>query len=73
MELARRKWSYTRVAEHTGLTRQHVSDIVRGEAGVLSEAWRRILEALDLELAVVPKGAFKPPQPAPAQPPTAEW
>ena len=53
------------------------SEPVEGQARVVLEAgdacFYRDLDALDLELAVVPKGSFKPPQLAPEQPPTADW
>lgn len=56
VELARRDWNKTRLAEKTQLSRQYISELMNGKAGNLTEAWQRILDALGLELTVKPKG-----------------
>ena len=43
------------LASQTGLTPAHVSDLLRGRRGDLGEGWRRVLDALGLELCVRPK------------------
>lgn len=43
------------LAEATGLTPAHVSDLLRGRRGDLGSGWRRVLDALGLELCVRPK------------------
>lgn len=55
IELARRNWNKTRLAEETGLSRQYISELMAGKAGSLSPAWGKVLDALGLELTVKPK------------------
>jgi len=55
IELARRDWNRTRLADQTGLSRQYVSELISGKAGNLSPAWERIFDELGLELVVQPK------------------
>lgn len=45
----------TALASQTGLTPAHVSDLLRGRRGDLGDGWRRVLDALGLELCVRPK------------------
>lgn len=59
IELARRDWNRTRLADETGLSRQYISELVGGKAGNLSPAWQRIFDELGLEVVVQPKGANK--------------
>lgn len=56
IELARRDWNRTQLADETGLSRQYISELMGGKAGSLSPAWARILDTLGLELVVQPKG-----------------
>lgn len=55
IEMARRNWNKTRLAEETGLSRQYISELMSGKAGNLTEAWQRIFDVLGLELTVKPK------------------
>lgn len=59
IELARRDWSRTRLADETGLSRQYISELIGGKAGNLSPAWQRIFDELGLEVVVQPKGVNK--------------
>ncbi len=55
IELARRDWNRTKLAQETDLTRQYVGELMTGKAGNLSDSWGRIFDALDLEVVVRPK------------------
>lgn len=57
IELARRDWNRTRLADETGLSRQYISELMGGKAGNLSLAWQRIFDELGLEVVVQPKGS----------------
>ena len=59
IELARRDWNRTRLADETGLSRQYISELMGGKAGNLSPAWQRIFDELGLEVVVQPKGSVK--------------
>ncbi len=59
IELARRDWNRTRLADETGLSRQYISELIGGKAGNLSPAWQRIFDELGLEVVVQPKGVNK--------------
>ncbi len=55
VELARRDWNKSKLADESGLSRQYVSELMGGKAGNLSEAWQRIFDTLGLEVVVQPK------------------
>jgi hypothetical protein len=55
IELARRDWNRTKLAQETDLTRQYVGELMTGKAGNLSDSWGRIFDELDLEVVVRPK------------------
>lgn len=57
IELAKRNWNRTKLAEETGLSRQYISELMGGKAGVLSPAWQRVFDKLGLELVLQPKGS----------------
>lgn len=59
IELARRDWNRTRLADETGLSRQYISELIGGKAGNLSPAWQRIFDELGLEVVVQPRGVNK--------------
>ena len=52
IELARRDWNKSRLADESGVSRQYVSELMGGKAGNLSPAWAAILDKLGLELTV---------------------
>jgi transcriptional regulator with XRE-family HTH domain len=52
IELARRDWNKSRLADEAGVSRQYVSELMGGKAGNLSPAWEAILDKLGLELTV---------------------
>jgi transcriptional regulator with XRE-family HTH domain len=56
IELAKRDWNRTKLAEETGLSRQYISELMSGKAGVLSPAWQRVFDKLGLELVLQPRG-----------------
>jgi transcriptional regulator with XRE-family HTH domain len=55
VELARRDLQQKDLAQLTGLSPQHISDLLRGRSGNLAEGWEKIFEALGLQLAATPK------------------
>lgn len=55
VELAKRNETQAALARRIGVTRQYLSDIMRGKAGNVSEVWQKVLDDLGLELVVVPK------------------
>lgn len=55
MEIARRGWRIPRLAQEADVTAPHVRALLCGERGRLNGSWRRIFEALDLELTLVPR------------------
>lgn len=55
-ELQRKNLSRTEVAVRADLSRQYVTDMLNGRKGEVPESWQRLLDALDLELYVRPKG-----------------
>jgi transcriptional regulator with XRE-family HTH domain len=56
MELARRDLQQKDLSKMTGLSPQHISDLLRGRSGNLAEGWEKIFDALGLRLTAVPKG-----------------
>lgn len=51
IQLAKRKWNQTDLANNAELSRQQVSYLMN-EGGSLSEGWQKILDAVGLELVV---------------------
>ncbi|HKI56909.1 MAG TPA: helix-turn-helix transcriptional regulator [Trueperaceae bacterium] len=43
------------LAREISITPQYLSDLLRGAAGHMPGAWQKVLDALDLELVVLPK------------------
>jgi ribosome-binding protein aMBF1 (putative translation factor) len=60
VELARRDMSQVELAKKIERTPQQVNNVIRGESAKLPEVWEDILNALGLELTVVPKAPDKP-------------
>ncbi|HEX7004965.1 MAG TPA: helix-turn-helix transcriptional regulator [Trueperaceae bacterium] len=54
VELARRDLQQKDLADLTGLSPQHVSELLRGRSGNLAEGWEKIFKALHLKLTAVP-------------------
>ena len=53
--LAERDWNKSKLADEAGVSRQFVSEMMRGPKGDLQESWQKIFDALGLELKVGPK------------------
>jgi transcriptional regulator with XRE-family HTH domain len=56
LELMRRDITQTAIAARVGVSRQHLSRMLRGHEDGRVDTWRRILNELGLELRAVPKG-----------------
>lgn len=56
VELARRNETQAALARRIGVTRQYLSDIMRGKSGNVPEVWQKVLDDLGLELVVRAKG-----------------
>lgn len=56
IELARRDWNQARLADTIGVSRQYLSEIMRGKAGNVPAVWSKVLEELGLELVARRKG-----------------
>ena len=54
VEMAKRNWNQTRLADETDLSKQFVSYLMNG-GGEVNEGWRKIFNTLGLELTVKPK------------------
>jgi predicted XRE-type DNA-binding protein len=52
VELARRNTNQARLADRIGVSRQYLSDVMRGKAGRVPAVWQKILADLDLEITV---------------------
>lgn len=57
IELARRNTNQARLADRIGVSRQYLSDVMRGKAGHVPAVWQKILDDLGLEIAVLAKDA----------------
>ena len=55
IELARKDMNQARLANGIGVSRQYLSDVMRGKAGKVPAVWQKILAELDLELVVQAK------------------
>ena len=55
IELARRDTNQARLADRIGVSRQYLSDVMRGKAGRVPAVWQKILADLDLEVVIRPK------------------
>jgi len=55
-EIARRRIKQTDLARELGVSRTHLSNMLNGQRGELPSTWARLLDRLDLELALRPKG-----------------
>lgn len=58
VELAKRNTNQAKLAEEIGVSRQYLSDIMRGKSGNVPDVWERIFNALSLELSAGPKDGF---------------
>jgi transcriptional regulator with XRE-family HTH domain len=56
IEMARRDWNQSELAEVTGLSRQYISELMSGKAGNLTEAWEKIFGALKITLKAEVEG-----------------
>lgn len=55
IELARRNTNQANLADKVGVSRQYLSDIMRGKSGNVPAVWARIFEELGLELVTQTK------------------
>ena len=55
IELARKDMNQARLADGIGVSRQYLSDVMRGKAGKVPAVWQKVLAELDLELVVQAK------------------
>ena len=55
IELARQDMNQARLADGIGVSRQYLSDVMRGKAGKVPAVWQKVLAELDLELVVQAK------------------
>lgn len=55
IELAKRRMNQSQLAEHVGVSKQHMSKLMGGKVGNVSEVWQRIFDELGLELTVTSK------------------
>ena len=55
VELARRVSNQAQLAKRVGVSRQYLSDVMRGRAGNVPTLWQKVFDELGLELVVVPK------------------
>jgi transcriptional regulator with XRE-family HTH domain len=55
MELNKRNMSQSQLAAKIGVSRQYMSNIMRGISGNVPGVWEKTLDALDLELVAQPK------------------
>lgn len=55
VELAKRNTNQAQLAQEIGVSRQYLSDIMRGKSGNVPDVWERIFKTLDLELTALPK------------------
>ena len=53
--MLRQRVTQTELAERAGLSRQHVNHLLTGHRNGVASGWLKILDELDLELAVLPK------------------
>lgn len=56
IEMARRDWNQSELAEATGLSRQYISELMSGKAGNVSEAWEKIFDKLHITLKAEVRG-----------------
>jgi transcriptional regulator with XRE-family HTH domain len=54
VELVRRDLKQKDLAKLTGVSEQHISDLLRGRSGNLAEGWEKIFGVLGLRLEAVP-------------------
>ena len=54
--LARRRIRQTDLAAELGMSRTHLNNLLNGQRGQLSPVWEKLLEHLDLELVLRPRG-----------------
>jgi transcriptional regulator with XRE-family HTH domain len=54
-EIARRRIKQTDLARELGVSRTHLSNMLNGQRGELPSTWARLLDHLELELALRPK------------------
>jgi transcriptional regulator with XRE-family HTH domain len=55
VELAHRDLRQRDLARLTGMSEQHISDLLRGRSGNIAEGWEKIFEVLGLKLTAVPE------------------
>ncbi len=56
IELARRDWNQARLADTIGVSRQYLSEIMRGKAGNVPAVWGKVFDELGLELVAKRRG-----------------
>ena len=59
VEIARRASNQAQLAKRVGVSRQYLSDVMRGRAGNVPTLWQKVLDELGLELLVRPKGSTR--------------
>jgi transcriptional regulator with XRE-family HTH domain len=55
-ELARRRIKQADLVRELGISRTHLSNLLNGQRGQLAPSWQKLLDYLDLELVVRPRG-----------------
>jgi len=55
LELSKRDMSQSQLAADIGVSRQYLSNIMRGVSGNIPSVWNRIFDVFGLELVVQPK------------------
>jgi transcriptional regulator with XRE-family HTH domain len=55
LELSKRNMSQSRLAAEIGVSRQYLSNIMRGVSGNVPSVWEKIFTELELDLVVQPK------------------
>ena len=52
IELAKRRMNQSELASRVNVSKQHMSSLMSGKSGNVSEVWQRIFDELGLELVV---------------------
>lgn len=60
IELARRASNQAKLAEKVGVSKQYISDVMRGKAGNVPAVWQKVFDELELEVFVRPRRGPSP-------------
>lgn len=55
MILAARGSNQSKLSAASGVGRKHLSEMLQGRVGTVTEAWQLVFDALDVKLVIVPK------------------